>query len=140
MYNEYNLKVVFKNIEDILLKKESERGANYVMSFSGDSASLTSTELSCLIATVNNELYWLIANDDNIKEYDTSSLVSNSYNLTITKNGEVIFKERATTDDDGTPYIQVVQYLNATKEEIARDLLHDIIPTKGLSPKSRLWN
>ena len=148
MEKEYTIIINFDEIATILmnLEAESQGKLSHVVSYSGNTVSLTSTSLECLINTVATELSWIHiwpdTKNDKILVKNSEDLASNHYSLTITDNvGNTIFYEKAISPDNGSSYIAVTHWTESTMVSIARDLLRDIIPTKGsYSSKSRLWN
>lgn len=131
---EYYFELTYKDLENILLQREQDLNTKFQFQYSGDSARLSSTELSCLLFTANNDFWWLLDKEVDIK-------LKNNYKIEIKdQSGNTLFRERARLHN-GKPAILVETYGRTTIEAIARDLLRDIIPSKGsLSPKQRLWN
>ena len=140
---EYHVKLSYDGIEKILLNLEADKNLGlsdsdvnfkYKFQFSGNSVRLTSTELSCLLFTINENLWWLF-------DYSAEKKLLNNYSCEIKDNlGNVIFREKAGIHN-GKPAILVEKYVESTMSSVARDLLRDIIPNKGsLSPKQRLWS
>ena len=130
---EYHFELKYNDIENILLKKEQELKIKFQFKYSGNSIRLNSLELPCLLFTVNEDLWWIMKEEVDVK-------VKNNYEIIIKESDRTIFHEKAIMKK-GKPIIEVKNYSQSTMNLIARDLLKDIIPNKGyMSPMQRLWD